>query len=39
MAKLEKHVNGNFRPSLGETEQTRNATVFATRTVACYNSL
>ena len=35
IAELKEHVNGNFRPSLGETEQTRNATVFATRTVAC----
>ena len=38
MAELKKHINGDFRPSLGETEQTRNAAI-ATRTVACYNSL
>ena len=38
MAELKKRVNGDFRPPLGETEQTRNASI-ATRTVACYNSL
>ena len=35
MAELKEHVNGDFRPSLGETERTQNTAAIATRTVAC----